>query len=110
MNQSVATSSSSRTSAADFLGASEVLSPEKSLSFRMRRDVLRASNPFDLANRVWRIARPCIHHFAPVGARVTGTISPFFECSRALRTHRAPPSGSVPGSDGCHGVGRASLH
>jgi len=104
MNQSVATSSSSLTSAADFVGASEVLSPEKSSSFRMRRDTLRAWNPLDLTSRGQRSAGRCIHHSGVVGALMAGTTSPCFECSRAM------PAGKAAGSDGCHGMGRASLH
>jgi hypothetical protein len=104
MNQSVATSSSSLTSAADFVGASEVLSPEKSSSFLMRRDVMRAWNSLDLTTRNQRSPGQHIHHSGVVCTLMSSTTSPCFECSRAL------PAGKAAGSDGCHGMGRASLH
>jgi len=104
MNQSVATSSSSLTSAADFVGASEVLSPEKSSSFLMRREVMRAWNSLDLATRSQRSPGQHIHHSGVVCKSMAGSIAPSFECSRAL------PLRKPRGSDGCHGMGRASLH
>jgi hypothetical protein len=110
MNQSVATSSSSLTSAADFFGASEVLSPEKPFPFRMRGEASRAANSNDFTRHGQRGSSLCIHHSGSVGTPMAGMTSPSFECSRARCTRHALPSAKVSSSDGCHGMRRASLH